>query len=64
VSLKNGIERELDVPIRLRAGAPGALDVYFNGQQIYSKKRTGRLPTPDEIISLIRGKLAPGNPGN
>ena len=37
MSLKTDIERELGVPIRLRAGGPGALDVYVNGEQIYSK---------------------------
>jgi len=59
VSLKNDIERELSVPIRLRAGAPGALDVYVDGERIYSKKQTGRLPTAEELVKLIRGKVAP-----
>jgi len=58
VSLRNHIERELGVPIRVRAGAPGALDVFVDGEQIYSKKKTGRLPTADELISLIRSKFA------
>lgn len=58
MSLKNHIERELHVPIRLRAGSPGAFDVLVNGERIYSKKQTGRLPTPDELIKLIRPKLA------
>jgi selT/selW/selH-like putative selenoprotein len=58
VSLKNDLEREFGVPIRLRAGAPGALDVFLNGDRIYSKKNTGRLPTADEVINLIRSKLA------
>jgi selT/selW/selH-like putative selenoprotein len=56
VSLKNKIEQELGIPIRLRAGAPGALNVFVDGQQIYSKKQTGRLPSAEEIISLIRDK--------
>ena len=57
MSLKNHIEREFGGPIRLRAGAPGALDVYVDGEQIYSKKQTGRMPSADELITLIRGKL-------
>jgi selT/selW/selH-like putative selenoprotein len=57
VSLKTDIERELGVPIRLRAGGPGALDVYVDGEQIYSKKRVGRLPTADELVKLIRGRM-------
>jgi len=58
VSLKDHIERELSVPVRVRAGTPGALDVYVDGEQIYSKKKSGRFPTPDELISLIRSKSA------
>jgi hypothetical protein len=57
VSLKNNIERELGVPIRLRAGAPGALDVYVDSERIYSKKQVGRSPTADELVTLIRGRL-------
>jgi selT/selW/selH-like putative selenoprotein len=57
VSLKGDIEREFGVPVRLRVGGPGALDVFVNGEKIYSKKQTGRMPTTDEVIKLIRGKL-------
>ena len=54
MSLKEDIEDKLKIPTRLRLGAPGALDVFVDGQKIYSKKQTGRLPTADEIIELIR----------
>jgi selT/selW/selH-like putative selenoprotein len=54
VSLKNEIERELGIPIRLRAGAPGSFSVLVNGEQIYSKKQSGRSPDAAEIIRLIR----------
>ncbi len=57
MSLKNDIERELSLPVRLRAGAPGALDVSVNGERIYSKRQTGRMPTSGELIGLIRGKI-------
>jgi predicted Rdx family selenoprotein len=57
VRLKNDIEREFGVPARLRAGAPGALDVFVNGEKIYSKRHTGRLPTADELIKLIRARV-------
>jgi selT/selW/selH-like putative selenoprotein len=60
VSLKNEIEREFHVPIRLRAGAPGALDVFVDGERVFSKKQIGRLPTSGEIITLIRDKLSGG----
>jgi predicted Rdx family selenoprotein len=56
VSLKNDIERELGIPIRLRAGAPGSLRVLVNGEQIYSKKQAAHSPNPAEIIQLIRQK--------
>jgi predicted Rdx family selenoprotein len=56
VRLKNNIERELAIPIRLRAGAPGSLSVLLNGELIYSKKQAGRSPNADEIIKLIREK--------
>ena len=58
MSLKNDIERELGIPIRVRAGAPGSLTVLVNGQQIYSKKQQGRSPTAAEIIQLLRQRGA------
>jgi selT/selW/selH-like putative selenoprotein len=58
VSLKSQIERELGSPVRVRAGAPGALDVFVNGEKIYSKKQTGRMPSGEELIGLIRPKMA------
>lgn len=60
MSLKHQIERELGLPVRVRTGAPGALDVFADGEQIYSKKKTGRMPSGDELIALIRPKLSPG----
>jgi selT/selW/selH-like putative selenoprotein len=57
VSLKKEIDRQLGVSTRLRAGAPGALDVFVDGEQIYSKKKAGRLPSADELIGAIRRKF-------
>lgn len=54
--LKKRLEHELGIPIRLRIGAPGALQVLVDGESIYSKKQTGHLPSADEVIALIRGK--------
>ena len=56
MSLKKSIEEKLKIPTRIRMGMPGALDVFLDGRQIYSKKQTGRLPTADEIIELIRDR--------
>lgn len=56
MSLKKDIERELGIPIRVRAGAPGSLRVLVDGEQVYSKKEAGRSPTAAEIVNLIREK--------
>lgn len=56
MSLKESIEGKLKIPTRIRLGGPGALDVFADGQKIYSKKQAGRLPTTDEIIQLIRDR--------
>jgi hypothetical protein len=56
VSLKEGIESKPKIPTRIRLGGPGALDVLFDGQKIYSKNQIGRLPTVDKIIDLIRDR--------
>jgi len=56
VSLKESIEGKLEIPTRIRLGRPGALDVFVDRDKIYSKKQTGRLPTADEIIGLIRAR--------
>jgi hypothetical protein len=53
VSLKQDIERELKTPVRIKMGRPGALNIYANGQQVYSYQRTGRMPSSAEIISLL-----------
>jgi hypothetical protein len=52
------MERELGVPIRLRAGAPGSLTILLNDEPIYSKKQAKRSPNAAEIINLIREKTS------
>jgi hypothetical protein len=56
VSLKEGIEGKLKIPTQIRLGGPGSLDVFVDKQKIYSKKQTGRLPTVEEILKLIRDR--------
>ncbi|MGZ4788004.1 MAG: Rdx family protein [Terriglobales bacterium] len=53
MSLKQDIEQKLGVPVKLRAGMPGSLDVYVNGERIYSKAQTGRMPQNAEILSAV-----------
>ena len=56
MSLKKDIERELGIPTRVRAGAPGSLRILVDGDQIYSKKEEGHSPNRAEIMRLIRDK--------
>jgi hypothetical protein len=56
VSLKEAIEQQLKIPASVKFGGPGSLDVFVDGRRIFSKKETGRMPQPGEIISLIQAK--------
>ncbi len=56
MSLKEGIESKLQIPTRIRMGGPGSLDVFVDKQKIYSKKETGRMPSAEEIVELIRAR--------
>lgn len=57
MSLKENIEAKLRISTRIRLGKPGALDVFVDGQRIYSKDAAGRLPIADEIVDLIRARI-------
>jgi Rdx family len=54
VSLKQDIERELKVPVKIKMGGPGSLTVIADGKTIYSKSETGRMPTSAELITKLR----------
>jgi hypothetical protein len=56
VSLKQDLERELKVPVKLKLGRPGALNVYADGQQVYSYQRTKKYPVTAQIIELLRSR--------
>jgi selT/selW/selH-like putative selenoprotein len=56
VSLKEAIERQLGVPTSIKTGGPGAFDVSVDGRRIFSKKESGRMPQPGEIIALLQPK--------
>ncbi len=58
MSLKERIDRELHISTRIRLGKPGSLDIFVDGKKVYSKKETGRLPTPDEIVALLRAGMS------
>jgi len=42
------------VEIDLVGGSGGVFALTVNGVEIFSKKRAGHFPEPDEIIALIR----------
>ena len=54
MSLKQDIERELKIPVKIKMGSPGSLNVIVDGKTIYSKSETGRMPTSSELIAKLR----------
>ena len=54
VSLKQELERSLGISPTIRWGGPGQLDVRVDGTLVFSKKSSGRSPTPGELAELIR----------
>ncbi|HLH10025.1 MAG TPA: Rdx family protein [Terriglobales bacterium] len=54
MSLKQDIERELRLPVRIRMGMPGSLNVIADGKTVYSKSQSGRMPTSAELIAKLR----------
>ena len=40
--------------VTLIAGGGGAHEITANGKLIYSKKQTGKQPTPEEIVAAVR----------
>ena len=56
--LKSAIERELGIAARVRAGAPGSFNVFLDGEPLFSKKQSGRMPGEAEIIKLVRERAS------
>lgn len=57
MSLKQDIERELKIPVRIRMGGPGSLNIFADGQQIFSYQQSKRMPQAADIITALRGRL-------
>lgn len=53
MSLKQDIEKKLGIPVKLKSGMPGSMDIYADNEQIYSKAKTGKMPQNAEILSQI-----------
>lgn len=54
MSLKQDIERELKIPVRIKMGAPGSLNVFADGKQIFSHQESKRMPQTAEIIAALK----------
>jgi hypothetical protein len=53
VSLRDELKREAGVSPTIRWGMFGQLDVIVDGQVVFSKKTTGRMPRPGEVKALV-----------
>jgi len=53
VSLKQDIEKKLGIPVKVKAGMPGSMDIYVDNEQIFSKAKTGKMPQNAEILSQL-----------
>jgi hypothetical protein len=58
VSLKSEIESKLGLPVKVKAGMPGSLDVYLDRERIYSKSPSGRMPQNADILAAIEQRKA------
>ena len=50
-------EEELDA-VEIVTGANGIFDVHLDGELVFEKSMLGRYPDPDEVIPLLRGRMA------
>lgn len=39
---------------KIRWGSAGQLDVIADGEVVYSKQESGRIPTADEIVKILK----------
>jgi hypothetical protein len=56
VRLQEAIRAELGIEAQLAMAAPGVLDVRVDGQKVFSKREAGHMPTPEEIVGLLKGR--------
>jgi selT/selW/selH-like putative selenoprotein len=55
VRLKSEIEAKFKTPVAVKMGRPGALNIYVDGQQVYSYQRTGRFPNSQDLAAMLGG---------
>ena len=54
MGLQNDLENNLGVKPKIRWGNMGQFDVVVDGNVVYSAQEAGRLPTADEIVTIIK----------
>lgn len=54
MSLQKGLESSLGVKPKIRWGSTGQLDVIVDGAVVYSAQETGRIPTTEEIVAILK----------
>jgi len=54
VSLQKELESSLGVKPKIRWGSTGQFDVIVDGATVFSFDETGRMPTSDEIVAIIK----------
>jgi selenoprotein W-related protein len=52
-------EREIDL-VEVVTGKGGIFDVHLDGERVFTKSMLGRYPQPDDVIPLLRERLAAG----
>ena len=55
-SLADRIGTELGIEATLDVGAKGAFEAVVDGQPLYSKAETRRMPSADLILDLLRAR--------
>ncbi len=53
-SLADRLRIELNADVTLEEGGKGAFDILRDNRLIYSKFETRRIPTPEQILDLLR----------
>ncbi len=56
MSLKQDIEKKLGIPVKLKAGMPGSMDVYVDRQRVFSKAQIGRMAQYSDIAPMIESR--------
>ncbi|NOX25226.1 MAG: SelT/SelW/SelH family protein [Deltaproteobacteria bacterium] len=52
--MRDQLQSEFGANIELIAGAGGVFTVTANGIEVFSKKKSGHFPEPDEIVILLK----------